>query len=72
MIRTDRWNGGTLRRYHLRHAILVVSRSREGRTVRVIPRCFPAGSVSVPCSAEEAARQLRVARWHATAKKVTP
>ena len=60
-LKIDRWNAGTMRRYHLPQAVLVIARALNGRRiVRVVPRCVI--GVSVEVSPADAARQLRAAR----------
>ena len=54
--KVDRWDAGTLRRYHIGRAVLVVSRNDGRRSVRVIPACC--AHIMVEIEPAEAARQL--------------
>lgn len=62
-MRVDRFNGGTLRRYHVgAGAVCIVIRERgKPRLCRVIPACFPVGVV-VDVPPEVIAQRLREVR----------
>lgn len=58
-LRIDRYNGNTLRRYHLPSGAIVAVRGQD-RTAVVLPAfCH---HISVPCSRSEAARAIHQAR----------
>jgi len=60
-MRIDRWNCGTMRRYHFPSgAIGVVSRNGTKRQVQVLPAFCR--HIAVDCPADEMATQLRAAR----------
>ena len=65
--RPDRYNGGTMRRYHFTNGTILVVNSAPLKRAVVIPSCAPCG-VSVEVPRAEAVKALRAGRMNAKAQ----